>query len=147
MRPGIWFLCGAFLAGLAVANGAFAAHGLEARLVKIYEEFPGLLGTRLAQFETGVRYQMYHAFAIMIVGILASRKSTLLMNLAGVSFFFGVLFFSGMLYLLVLLNQPKLGMIVPIGGVGFLVGWFALALGGYGALFEASPPPDADQKK
>lgn len=147
MRPGIWFLWGALLAGTAVANGAYAAHGLDSKLLKIYEEYPNLIGRRFAEYETGVRYQMYHAFAIMLVGILATRKSTLLMNLAGVSFFFGILFFSGMLYLLVLMNQPMLGRIVPIGGAAFLLGWFALAIGGYGALRDTAATGDAEQKK
>jgi uncharacterized membrane protein YgdD (TMEM256/DUF423 family) len=138
MKPGSWFALGAILAGLAVANGAFAAHGLQARLAPIYEDQPEVFANRLAQYETGVRYQMYHAFALMLLGVAAARRATALWSLAGLSFVAGILFFSGMLYLLVFTNQPKLGMIVPIGGLAYILGWVALAAGGYGAFRE--PP-------
>lgn len=141
MPARLWFFCGALLAGLGVMNGAFAAHGLEERLVPVYEEQPQLLPDRLAQYETGVRYQMYHAFALLAVGIVGSRKKSPLFDLAGFAFLMGIMVFSGMLYLLVFMNQPKLGMIVPVGGLAFMVGWLALAFGGFMALKDPPPVP------
>ena len=139
MDPRVWFVCGALLAGLGVVNGAFAAHGLEKRLDAVYGDDVELLDSRLAQYETGVRYQMYHAFGLMVVGLVGVRKPSPLWGLAGFCFLAGVMVFSGLLYVLVSWNQPKLGMIVPVGGVSFIIGWVALAAGGYGALRE----PDA----
>jgi uncharacterized membrane protein YgdD (TMEM256/DUF423 family) len=136
MKPGAWFAIGAVLAALGVVNGAYAAHGLEERLKPVYAEEPHLLPQRLAQYETGVRYQMYHAGGLMLLGIVAARKATPLWLLAGFGFFAGIAIFSGMLYLLVIFNQPKLGMIVPVGGLSFIAGWLALAAGGYLALRE-----------
>lgn len=142
MPARLWFFCGALLAGLGVMNGAFAAHGLEDRLVPVYEEIPRLLPERIAQYETGVRYQMYHALALLAVGIVGSRKKSPLFDLAGFCFLMGIVVFSGLLYLLVFTNQPKLGMIVPVGGLAFVVGWLALAFGGFIALKDPPAAPE-----
>jgi len=136
MPPRSWFVCGAMLAALAVVNGAFAAHGLEKRLVEMHEDDPETAFDRLAQYETGVRYQMYHAVGLMLLGVVGVRRATPLWALAGFGFVAGILIFSGMLYILVLFEMPKLGAVVPIGGVSFIVGWLALAAGAYGALKE-----------
>lgn len=129
------------LAGLAVVNGAFSAHGLEARLVAMHDEInPELIDKRLKDYETGVRYQMYHALGLMLLGLVAARKPTPLWHLAGFGFIAGIFIFSGLLYMLVLFEQPKLGAAVPIGGVSFIVGWLALAAGAATA-FRESPPP------
>jgi len=108
---------GAILAGLAVALGAFAAHGMKDRYA------PELLQT----FEVGVRYHMFHALALVLCGGLGARGRTA--AVAAWSFLIGVLVFSGSLYCLVWLDLRWLGAITPIGGVAFLVGWVALALG------------------
>jgi uncharacterized membrane protein YgdD (TMEM256/DUF423 family) len=107
---------GALAAFLAVTLGAFAAHGLRARLA------PDLL----AVFETGVRYQMYHALALLVAGVLAERRAQPALRVAGWSFACGMLLFSGSLYALSLSGVRALGAITPAGGVAFLIGWLAL---------------------
>jgi uncharacterized membrane protein YgdD (TMEM256/DUF423 family) len=102
---------GCVLALLAVAAGAFGAHGLKATLTP----------SRLETFEIAVRYQMYHAIAIVLAGLLEAP-------VAGCCFIVGVAIFSGSLYLLVLTDQRWLGAITPVGGIFFLVGWAVLAL-------------------
>lgn len=141
MPARLWFFCGAMLAGLGVLNGAYAAHGLEDRLLPIYEEQPNLLPHRLAQYETGVRYHMYHAIGLLAVGLVGSRKKSPLFDLAGFGFVMGIVVFSGLLYLMAFTNQPKLGMIVPVGGLAFVVGWLALAIGGFITLKDPPPEP------
>ena len=108
---------GALLALLGVAFGAFGAHALRERLSPGYLEI----------FETGVRYQMYHALALLFVGWAASRWPGALTNAAGWSLVFGVLVFSGSLYVLVLSGQRWLGAVTPFGGLALLVGWALLA--------------------
>ena len=108
---------GAVLGALAVAIGAFGAHGLQGRVT------PELL----AVFEVGVRYQMFHALALILLGLFAGREasSTLPVGVApaAVLFLFGVVVFSGSLYLLVLTGARWLGAVTPLGGVAFIVGW------------------------
>lgn len=108
---------GTVLALLSVALGAFGAHGLEGRLS------PGDLVT----FETGVRYQMYHALGLLLLAVVSAAVPGFRSRLAGWAFLVGVLVFSGSLYVLVLTGQRWLGAITPIGGVAFLVGWGAFA--------------------
>ena len=103
---------------LAVVFGAFAAHGLETRLPP----------SDLATFEVGVRYQMYHALALLAVAFALDRWPGPLGAAAGWSFLVGTLLFSGSLYLLVLTGPRALGAVTPFGGVAFLVGWALLAL-------------------
>lgn len=81
-------------------------------------------------FETGVRYQMYHAFAILIVGLMAARLDGWLIRAAGWSFAAGIVLFSGSLYMLALSRITMLGAITPIGGLAFLVGWACLVAAG-----------------
>jgi len=114
-----FLLIGSVLGFLGVAFGAFGAHALRARLT------PDML----AVFETGVRYQMYHAFAILIVAAAIGRLGEAqLLVIAGWLFFFGVVLFSGSLYALTLTGVRTLGAITPIRGVLFLAGWACLAL-------------------
>lgn len=113
------YLCAAIAGFTAVALGAFAAHGLKARLS------PDLLGT----FETGVRYQMYHALALFAAAWGWNRWQHRLFGVAGACFVAGILVFSGSLYLLALTEVRWLGMITPVGGVFFLAGWMCLAVG------------------
>ncbi len=112
-----WMIgAGALFAGLAVAAGAFGAHALRAELTP----------ERLAVFETGARYQMYHALALVAVGLLAGRSETGLLHAAAYLFAAGIVLFSGSLYALVLTDTPWLGAVAPVGGVCFLAGWGAL---------------------
>lgn len=101
---------------LAVAAGAFGAHALRARLA------PEMLDV----FETGARYQMYHALALLAVAWGAERWGGSAV-LAGWAFVVGIVVFSGSLYLLALTGTRWLGAVTPVGGVAFLVGWAALA--------------------
>jgi uncharacterized membrane protein YgdD (TMEM256/DUF423 family) len=115
----------AILGGLSVAVGAFASHALKEKLTDHALEI----------FQTGARYQMYHALALLLVGLLCSSSfktlpydappSTLIA--AGIAFIVGVLIFSGSLYALSLTNIKWLGAIAPLGGAAFIVGWSCLA--------------------
>ncbi|MBU6360990.1 MAG: DUF423 domain-containing protein [Chloroflexota bacterium] len=114
-----WIAIGSVLGGLAVALGAFGAHSLRDVLT------PSALET----FETGVRYQFYHAVAIILAGLVLGRDpSAKLANAAGWLFMIGVAIFSGSLYLLTITGMRWLGAITPIGGVAFIVGWACLGL-------------------
>ncbi|MDE3224077.1 MAG: DUF423 domain-containing protein [Nitrospirota bacterium] len=120
-HPSHFLPAGAVLAGLGVAAGAFGAHGLKALLSV----------EMLAVFETAVRYQVYHALALMLTGILLDRsvasEGRTSLRLAGRLFLAGVLLFSGSLYLLALSEIRWLGAITPIGGFCFIAGWGVLA--------------------
>jgi uncharacterized membrane protein YgdD (TMEM256/DUF423 family) len=116
------FVFVAALMGLVgVGLGAFGAHGLRGRLS------PDML----AVFETGVRYQMYHALALLAVAILMPRVEGRAVIVAGWSFIAGIFIFSGSLYALALTGVTTLGAITPIGGVAFLAGWIALAIAAF----------------
>lgn len=113
-----FLLIGSVLGFLGVAFGAFGAHAFRSRLS------PDML----AVFETGVRYQMYHAFAVLIVAAGIGRiGDARLLVIAGWCFFAGVVLFSGSLYALTLTGIGTLGAITPIGGLLFLLGWGCLA--------------------
>lgn len=114
-----FFVLGSVSAFLAVALGAFAAHGLKSRLA----------ADMLQIFEVGVRYQMYHALALLAVGWASSRWPGAAVTAAGWLFIAGTLVFSGSLYLLSFTGMRWLGAITPIGGAAFLLGWAALAWG------------------
>ena len=113
----LFFILGVVFAGLGVALGAFAAHGLRSTLSS----------TDLATFETGVRYQMYHAFALLAVAGALARWEAAAAVAAGWLFVGGILLFSGSLYLLVITGPRWLGAVTPLGGVAFLAGWALLA--------------------
>lgn len=113
----LFFALGALSAGIAVALGAFGAHALKARL-----DAP-----LLAVFETGVRYQMYHAFALMAVAWAWSRWPGSVLLTSGWLFVAGTLLFSGSLYLLSLTGVRWLGAVTPLGGVAWLAAWLGLA--------------------
>ena len=112
-----FLIVGALAGFIGVALGAFGAHGLRARLPP----------EMLAVFETGVRYQMYHACAILIVALAAARLDGWLIRAAGWFFAGGIVLFSGSLYALALTGVTTLGAITPLGGVAFLIGWACLA--------------------
>jgi uncharacterized membrane protein YgdD (TMEM256/DUF423 family) len=120
MNDGFWLRIGAVWGFLAVAMGAFGAHGLKERL----ESFG-----QLANFHTAAQYHMYVALALVAVGVLqvVGRAGTAL-SVAGWSFLIGSAIFSGSLYILGVTGLKWLGAITPIGGVAILVGWAALAV-------------------
>jgi uncharacterized membrane protein YgdD (TMEM256/DUF423 family) len=113
---------GALSALIAVAAGAFGAHALAA----------ALSAELLDAFQTGARYQMYHALALIALGLVLARFSlggSSWLTAAGWLFLVGTVLFSGSLYALALTGVRQLGAITPLGGVAFLLGWAALALG------------------
>lgn len=112
-------IAAACLAGLAVAIGAFGAHGLKTILEANH---------RTDTFETAVKYHFYHALAMLLVGVLARTTNNPKLVKPGWLFLAGTGVFSGTLYALSLTNIKILGAITPIGGVLYLIGWFWLAL-------------------
>jgi uncharacterized membrane protein YgdD (TMEM256/DUF423 family) len=112
-----FLLLGAVAAFLAVALGAFGAHGLRGRLSP----------EMMAVFQTGVQYHMSHALALILVAGIMGRMSGWLIQTAGWCFVAGIIFFSGSLYLLAVTGVTILGAITPIGGLLFLAGWACLA--------------------
>ena len=128
-----WTRVGALSAALAVAAGAFGAHALRDRLD----------GAMLGIFETGARYQMYHALALVAVGLRSSMevRPRWCLRVSGWSFVMGSLLFSGSLYALAITGNRRLGAITPFGGVCFLIGWVTLAVGA-----SAMGRPEADRR-
>lgn len=114
----LFFTIGCVFGFLGVALGAFAAHALKARIA------PELL----AAFETGVRYQLVHALALLAVAWAHTQWPGRVLSAGGWLFVAGTVFFSGSLYALSLTGALALGAITPIGGVAFLAGWLCLAL-------------------
>jgi uncharacterized membrane protein YgdD (TMEM256/DUF423 family) len=111
-----FLLIGALAGAVGVALGAFGAHALRSRVSP----------EMLAVFETGVRYQMYHALALIAIAALEPRLGGPSMVTAGWAFTAGIVLFSGSLYALALTSVTTLGAITPIGGVLFLAGWACL---------------------
>ncbi len=114
----------ALLGGTSVAAGAFATHALRERLTELSLEI----------FDTAARYQMYHALALLLVGLLLSRAEAgqSWLTGAGWGFIAGVLIFCGSLYALSLSGVKILGAVAPIGGAAFLIGWGCLAVAALG---------------
>ncbi len=113
-----WFAVGAIAGAIGVTLGAFGAHALKSRVTE----------DLLAVFEVGVRYQMYHAFALLAVAWAAGRWQGGWVNASGWLFVVGILVFSGSLYLMTLSGARWLGAITPVGGLCFILGWIALAV-------------------
>ena len=118
---GAWLMVVAILGGLAVALGAFGAHALEGKLSDQYLEV----------YKTAVQYQMIHTLALLGVAILgAIHPEAPWLRPSAWLFLVGTVLFSGSLYALVFSGIRPLGMITPIGGLAFILGWVALALAG-----------------
>ena len=111
---------GSVFALLAVAFGAFGAHALRRRLST----------ERMAVYQTGVQYQMYHALALIAAAILSQRAGGLAIW-AGWLFILGIVLFSGSLYLLCLTDRRAFGAITPLGGLAFIGGWALLAVSAF----------------
>jgi len=103
---------------LAVIIGAFGAHGLE-NIVSIHA---------FARYNTGVEYQFYHVMALLVIGVLAAKHETTprILQIAGIAFIVGILLFSGSLYLYAITEISTFGMITPVGGLAFIIGWISL---------------------
>ncbi|MBC7720612.1 MAG: DUF423 domain-containing protein [Pedobacter sp.] len=115
----------AFLGALSVMLGAFAAHKLKAMVSE----------QAFSIFETGVRYQFYHVIALALCALIYKEYPNQLITASGILFMVGILFFSGSLYLLTYTTANNLaglewvGILTPIGGVLFVLGWLCLSLG------------------
>ena len=121
----LFLILGTILGGLSVALGAFGAHGLK----KIVSP------ESVATYQTGVQYQMYHALALLLIGVLAERWTGSFFHYAGFFFLGGIVLFSGSLYLIVsmhAMNKPvplPVNLVTPIGGLLFIAGWILLLIG------------------
>ena len=113
-----WLLIGSMAGLLGVAGGAFGAHALKARIST----------QMLANFETGTRYLLVHAVALLVVGVLASRPDAASLKPVGIAFTFGMVVVTGTLWLMALTDARWLGAITPIGGSSLIVGWALLAI-------------------
>ena len=113
----LFLFLGALFGALGVAAGAFGAHALRTALAP----------DKLAVFETAVRYQMYHAIALCVLGWVIGRFEGRAAPWAGALFVLGMLLFSGSLYLYVLTDLRAAAMITPFGGASFIAGWACLA--------------------
>lgn len=120
MKASKLFLFFAALFGLlAVVVGAFGAHGLEGKLTE----------HALQRMHTGVEYQFYHVMALLSVGILSSlhrNYDSIMLKLSGSLFIIGIILFSGSLYAYAWTGDTKFGMITPVGGLSFILGWLFL---------------------
>lgn len=114
-----FLLLGAFFALISVAAGAMGSHLLSSRLTS----------DRLEIFEIAVRYQIYHALGLLLLGTLSLQAPSGLLAWSGWAFVAGILLFSGSLYILSLAEVRGLGMITPIGGLCLLAGWALMAVG------------------
>jgi len=115
----IWVRWGSLLMLLAVIGGAFGGHALKSRLSPEANQI----------YHIGVLYHLIHGLALLAVGWLSTVKPTEpFVRYAGLAFVFGVVVFSGSLYLLSVTGIKKFGMITPIGGMAFVIGWICLAL-------------------
>jgi len=110
---------GAIFGLLSILAGAFGAHALRGALTE----------NALNTFETAVRFQMYHALAILVTGLLTSRLPSNLIGISGALFTIGTLVFSGSLYALSLSGIGAFGAVAPIGGISLIGGWTALIVG------------------
>jgi uncharacterized membrane protein YgdD (TMEM256/DUF423 family) len=114
----IWLFIAAIMGATAVLCGAFAAHGLQARLDAQAREI----------FETGARYHMYHALAMGLAALAMRGEAIARARWASILFLAGILLFSGSLYLLALTGNTVLGFVTPLGGLAFIAGWVMLGL-------------------
>ncbi len=108
-----WLFIASLMGALAVLCGAFAAHGLSARLDE----------NARAVFETGARYHMYHALAMGLAALAMHGEAQPRARAAALLFLAGIILFSGSLYLLALTGMNALGFVTPFGGFAFVVGW------------------------
>lgn len=114
----LFLTLGAFLGALSVMIGAFGAHALKNLLTA---------NGRIDVFETAVKYQFYHSFALLIIGMMMMKFQHKFFDYAGISFISGVIIFSGSLYILCITNVKWWGAVTPIGGLCMIAGWLFMA--------------------
>ncbi|CAH0243159.1 hypothetical protein SRABI96_02983 [Peribacillus sp. Bi96] len=117
----LFIILGALNAFIAVALGAFGAHGLEGKIPDKY----------LETWQTAVQYQMFHAVGLLAIGLLAGKISSPLINWSGWLMLIGIILFSGSLFVLSVTQIKVLGAITPLGGVSFLVAWVLMIIAAY----------------
>lgn len=123
----VFVLLGGFNMFLAVALGAFGAHGLKKVLAV----------DLMVVYQTGVQYHFYHALGLLFIGVLSQQwPPSMLTKSAGWLLFAGIILFSGSLYVLSISGIRQLGMITPFGGVAFLVGWILLSIAAYQQMMQ-----------
>lgn len=130
MSAAFWLRTGAIWGFLAVAIGAFGAHGLKERFESLGSRPGGLSAERLtANFQTGTQYHMYCALALLAVGLLGHvGRGGVALDASGWLLLAGSLLFSGSLYVMGVTGEKWLGAITPFGGLAILAGWIALAV-------------------
>lgn len=128
MKPKTLIIWGTVLGGLAVTLGAFGAHALDTKLLEWYPDSV-IRARKEDAWEIGVRYQMYHALALLAIGAIALQQPRKLFGIAGWFFLGGVMFFSGSLYILVLFDIKIFGMIAAIGGTLQIIAWLLTVVG------------------
>lgn len=117
----------AFLGFMGVALGALGAHAVKGAVLGLPDAVD-----RLAWWEVGARYHLFHAFAVGLVAVMSAHVTSRFPNLAAGLFTLGIILFSGSLYVMALTGVRTLGAVTPFGGVCFLAGWIALGLGARG---------------
>ena len=117
----LFIILGALNGFIAVALGAFGAHGLEGKIPDKY----------LETWQTAVQYQMFHAVGLLVLGLLAGKISSPLINWSGWLMLIGIILFSGSLFVLSITQIKVLGAITPLGGVSFLVAWVLMIIAAY----------------
>ena len=122
MQPAVFVILGGLLAALAVGLGALGAHALKSQITT----------EQLATFHTAVQYQMYHAIGPVLVGLLSLYHRSRWFDSAGWAMFVGILLFSGLLYAWLATGRRFSVYPVPVGGIAFIIGWLALAMGALG---------------
>ena len=122
-RKNLWLIIGAFNGAFAVLAGAYGAH-----MIPIEGFFPG---SNLVTFQKAVRYQMYHAFALVIVAFLARNVELKMVDISGWLFLLGIILFSGSLYIIVFTGMQWIEFLTPIGGFAFTFGWLGLMYVGF----------------
>lgn len=137
MPSKLCILIGALSAALAVGLGAYHAHGLEKQLTKQLADATAV-AQAMHNFDVGVHYQMFHALALIVVGLLFTNFNPKLLTIAAVLFVAGTLLFSGCLYIPVLTGAKVPWFLVPSGGLSLICGWIAVAI----APFLRSAKPD-----
>ncbi|NNE47040.1 MAG: DUF423 domain-containing protein [Rhodothermales bacterium] len=128
MSGRVFILIGSIAASISVLAGAFGAHALS-----------DVLGERADVYETAARYHMYHALALVLVGLLVRRYESKMIRNAGWLFLAGIIVFSGSLYTLAITNDGLWGAVTPVGGVLFVAAWLMMGVGVWKAPPTSTP--------
>ena len=121
-----WIATGAILAAVAVAIGAVGAHGLE-KMIADMDDVP----KRVANWNTGFRYQMYHSISLVVVGVMMLHTRSRMLTAAAMLMVAGIVLFCGCLYGWVFLDDKMLVRIVPLGGLSFILSWLCVAVAAF----------------